>query len=292
MSEDKKTPIEVTDKIRLRNNWLKIFVVVVVVALTTYKILTTNFSVDLTKFDFNAFLSLVLAIFSIGLAVAFFFKANDSSNLFYDNTYKFTKDMSTMLGRIEAGFGERLKHLDEGYSGLRDRFDKMPFSRERTEEKIKSETEELEKVLSERNKVIEDLAERAKLNQKQKEELLKNLSDKEKNLSEMQRELYILNRRLDSDHHHSQSELVDMLPNAFVSYISKDILNALEKHELRVTRMSYTAFLRHFPEISGTIHPGFIKDATEHGLFDVSGRPTEKFYEVLQELARRRLSNI
>lgn len=79
--------------------------------------------IDLKGFSFNDLLSLLLAVFSVALSVAFYFKANETSNQFYDNTYKFTKEMSELLGRIESGFGERLRHLDEGYSTMAERFD-------------------------------------------------------------------------------------------------------------------------------------------------------------------------
>ncbi len=82
--------------------------------------------IDLQGFSFNDLLSLLLAVFSVALSVAFYFKANETSNQFYDNTYKFTKDISELLGRIESGFGERLRHLDEGYTNMVERFEKLP----------------------------------------------------------------------------------------------------------------------------------------------------------------------
>lgn len=71
-----------------------------------WKLLSAEFKIDLASFSFNDFLALVLALFSVALSVAFYFKANEASNQFYDNTYKFTKEMSEILGRIEAGFGD------------------------------------------------------------------------------------------------------------------------------------------------------------------------------------------
>ncbi|MFM2334285.1 MAG: hypothetical protein RIS91_288 [Bacteroidota bacterium] len=87
--------------------WFKFIVGILVTLLLVYKLAVSNLSFDFSKFDFNALLALLLSLFAIGLSVAFYFKATDTSNLFYDNTYKFTKEISEILGRIEAGFGER-----------------------------------------------------------------------------------------------------------------------------------------------------------------------------------------
>jgi hypothetical protein len=284
MSEECKPSENVKEKILLRNNWLKIFVVIVFTCLITYKLLTSSFSIDMSKFDFNAFLSLILAFFSIGLSVVFFFKASDTSTLFYDNTYKFTKDMSTMLGRIEAGFGERLKHLDEGYVGLRDRFDKMPFNREKAEEQIKSNTEEMEKALQERNKVIEDLAEKAKLSQKQKDELLKNLSEKETNLVSMQQELFFLKKRLENNKRKLIVEEFEEVPRPFINYIKSRIIEILQKNSINPRTISYQSFKRKFSMIESEIDQSFIRDSIEYGLFTEERVPTEKFYIILTKL--------
>ncbi|TOH64776.1 hypothetical protein CGI76_24340, partial [Vibrio parahaemolyticus] len=59
------------------------------------------------KMDVPTFLSIVLALFSVGLSAIFYFKATDTSNKFYDNSYKYTKDVAQLLVKIESGFGER-----------------------------------------------------------------------------------------------------------------------------------------------------------------------------------------
>jgi hypothetical protein len=92
--------------------------VVAFIATLTARVLSGNVRISFATFAFNDLLTLILAVFSIGLSVSFFQQANNVSNVFYDNIYKFTQDVSVILGRIEAGFGERLRHLDEGYEGL------------------------------------------------------------------------------------------------------------------------------------------------------------------------------
>lgn len=85
------------------------FVIILLASVLAYKIATMplNFS-----FEFSLFLSLVLAIFAVGLAALFYFKTTQTSNTFYDNTYKFTKDIAELLVRIESWLGERLRNLD------------------------------------------------------------------------------------------------------------------------------------------------------------------------------------
>ena len=70
---------------------------------------TTNQQVpfDLTKASFSN--CIIYGSNSYELTIN---KATDTSNNFYDNSYKFTKEISEILGRIEAGFGEKLKHID------------------------------------------------------------------------------------------------------------------------------------------------------------------------------------
>ncbi|NSX10112.1 hypothetical protein HTX81_16125 [Pseudomonas lini] len=161
---------------------------VALLAVVALKLLNADVKIDLASFSFNDFLALVLALFSVALSVAFYFKANEASNQFYDNTYKFTKDMSEILGRIEAGFGERLRHLDEGYSGMRDRLDKLPHYGA-TPADVKAEEEEIKLKEAEQRAVLEDLAERAKLAEHEKQALFANLEQKNEELEQARMEL-------------------------------------------------------------------------------------------------------
>jgi hypothetical protein len=148
--------------------------IVALVLIIAWKLLSADLKIDLATFSFNDFLALVLALFSVGLSVAFYFKANEASNQFYDNTYKFTKDMSEILGRIEAGFGERLRHLDEGYSGMRERLDKLP-QYGATPLEVKEEEEVVAQKEQEGRALIEELAQKAKLAEHEKAELFQAL---------------------------------------------------------------------------------------------------------------------
>lgn len=168
--------------------FLRDLLFIALLVVVAWKVLNADFKIDLASFSFNDFLALVLALFSVALSVAFYFKANDASNQFYDNTYKFTKEMSEILGRIEAGFGERLRHLDEGYSGMRERLDRLPHYGA-TPSDVKKEEEEIKRKEAEQRALIEDLAQKAKLAQHEKQALFANLAQTNEELEQARLEL-------------------------------------------------------------------------------------------------------
>ncbi len=146
------------------------------------------------NFDFSDLLSLLLAIFAIGLSVAFYLKATQTSNTFYDNTYKFTQDVSVLLGRIEAGFGERLKHLDEGYSGLVGKMGSpiANMDTEGPEKRMEAEKQKLLAEIEKKNEIIQHIMEKAKLEEKEKIEVLKSLEEREESIRKIEGELQYL----------------------------------------------------------------------------------------------------
>jgi hypothetical protein len=153
------------------------------------------------KVDFPTLLSLLLALFSVGLAALFYFKATDTSNTFYDNTYKFTKDIAQLLTKIESGFGERLRHLDEGYASMRTSLENKSSSTPseavaETMQKLKEEKDEHKKVLEQRNKIVSELLRRSQLQEGEKEKIATELQRKESELSDTQKKMSHLNRQL------------------------------------------------------------------------------------------------
>ena len=182
---------------------LRDLLIVLFLALAGWKAVTSDLEMDLSAFTFTDLLALIMALFSIGLSVAFYFKATDASNQFYDNTYRFTKEMSEILGRIEAGFGEKLRHLDEGYSGIRDKFDRLPQYAQVTTEDVRQEEEEVEKKEQEQRALLDDLTQKAKLAEHEKVAFLHALSQKTEELEQARAEL----RGLKATTHRSPKEL-------------------------------------------------------------------------------------
>ena len=70
--------------------WVRSIIYLAVTGVLCWKIYETPVFL---QFDFPAFLALLLALFSVALAALFYFKATDTSNAFYDNTYKFNSSL-------------------------------------------------------------------------------------------------------------------------------------------------------------------------------------------------------
>lgn len=227
LNESKKKQKKVTEASLF--SWFKFIVGILLSGLIIYKFAISELTFDFSKFDFNALLSLILAIFAIGLSVAFYFKATDTSNLFYDNTYKFTKEISEILGRIEAGFGERLRHLDEGYSGLINKFDNGHAEQniKETKEEIEKEKQKLKSEIEERNQILNSLIEKAQLEQHEKQEIRRQLKEKEVEISKQNREINFLKHRL-----HSESELentdLENLPESVIRTLANFVKTTKE----------------------------------------------------------------
>lgn len=157
---------------------------IVLFAVVAWRIAWSNFSLDLSKFDFSDLLAMILALFAIAMSVAFYFKSTDSSNQFYDNIYNFTQKTSEILGRIEERFGERLKHLDEGYGRIQSQFagisktpDEIEQRVKETEGKEEKEKEKLKEANAAMQQMVEQLAQRAQLQQEEKEEFYAKMKD-------------------------------------------------------------------------------------------------------------------
>jgi uncharacterized integral membrane protein len=254
--------------------------------LIVYKLAVSELSFDFSKFDFNALLALLLSLFAIGLSVTFYFKATDTSNLFYDNTYKFTKDISTILGRIEAGFGEKLQNLDKGYSGLLTKIEKENTSPKDIEE-TKTDKQEVEQSLQneikERNKIIKNLLEKTQLEQKEKEEFQKALFDKEKTMIKLERELRLLQNKLERQ---KNSVIVEDIPERLISYLKQNILRLNINEDFNRDRAQ--EFINQFiPDNKNLrINDKLFIDLLENRLIREDGILTNRGHSVIKNLAK------
>lgn len=249
--------------------------IVAILVIVTWKLLGADISITFESFSFTDLLSVLLAFFAIALSVAFYFKATDTSNMFYDNSYKFTKEISEILGRIESGFGEKLKHIDDGYTGLRDKFDRMPFDVDRAKEEEKKEKEHIKEQEEEMNRVILNLIERARIADDEKEQVMSQLEQSAKELDRSKREL----RRLQRDINRVQSDISDV-PKDFIAYLA----NRIEGHFSSKYINAPTRILnRHFRNVvdEEMITSGDIDFMTQHDLVS-AGALTEKGAKVLR----------
>lgn len=193
---------------------LRDLLVIVFLTICAFRLAMTDIVIDLTGFKFTDLLSMILAISAIALSAAFYFKADETSRGFYNNTYRFTKEVSEILGRIEAGFGEKLRHIDEGYNGLSEKFDRMPFDRELNKVDEKNKEAEIQEQEAKRQDIIEDLMQKADLADGDKRELLSKLVQLSEELDKSRNELARF--RSDEVDHDSTPEV----SKGFISYLS------------------------------------------------------------------------
>lgn len=246
---------------------LRDMLIVALIAIFGWKLLTAELKIDLAAFEFTDFLALILALFSVWLSVAFYFKATEASNQFYDNTYRFTKEMSEMLGRIEAGFGEKLRNLDEGYSGIRERFDRMPVYPHVTNADVKKEEDEIRQKEQEQKALLEDLAKKAKLAEHEKKTLFANLEQMGEELDQARMEL----RLLQSSSHRSSEDI--NVRRSLLRYIAARLKEG--NSDLFSKGAQPPGFLRKtFEEIMPTLPVEAIRDLKRFGLLDENNKLT------------------
>lgn len=289
MKENKKEiPEDLKVKIQNRESWFKIAIVVILFGLIAYKIAISDLNFDFSKFEFSDLLSLILAIFSISLSVAFYFKATDTSNKFYDNTYKFTKEISEILGRIEAGFGERLRHLDEGYTGLREKFngnsveDKTEVI-EAAKKEIEEEKRKIEKEVEEKNEILSSLMKRAKLNDQEKEQIKSQLSDKEEEITNLNNELTFLKRNISRAEKTLSNELSHSIPNS-VKEMMLDFINYSGVNKTTILEAPI-GYLKKRLKFNKEKYPlEFHRRFRNFGILDENDEITTRGYEMFKKL--------
>lgn len=248
--------------------WVKAICSLLLVGVLVYKIYITPFNVTV---DFPTLLSLLLALFSVGLAALFYFKATETSNTFYDNTYNFTKDIAQLLAKIESGFGEKLRHLDEGYTSMRDYLQNTPEKDkdsdvEKTKKKISDEKQEIEKVALERNEIIKHLVEKSQLQQADKEKVLEDLAQKEKELSKAQKELGKMNRHLDVERMRRSRSGSRINRGGFSDFTLRSVI---EKIGVKGTmRSSARELVGKFELLAKDLPDAYLSDMEEEGYFD------------------------
>lgn len=273
-------------KIKNRESIAKIVIGIILFALIAYKLAISDLTFDFSNFNFSDLLSLTLAIFAISLSVAFYFKATDTSNKFYDNTFKFTKDTSEILGRIEAGFGERLRHLDEGYTGLRDKFDGgnqvSAEEIETTKKELEEEKIKLKKERTEKDEILSSIMKKAKLSEKEKQEVLEKLDNKENEISILSKELHFLKRELRQGENELRNNYPSIISNMAMDFIKR------EKLDISMIIEAPISFIRRKIKFDKENHPRIIYDRFgKYEIIEENGTFTAKGIELLKDVAKR-----
>ncbi|TXX97341.1 hypothetical protein [Vibrio mimicus] len=252
------------------------------------------------KMDVPTFLSIVLALFSVGLSAIFYFKATDTSNKFYDNSYKYTKDVAQLLVKIESGFGERLKKLDEGYLSMKEEIQKIPsyslHDREHREAEIENtkrdlvaEKEELEKINKEREEIISSLLEKSELQEDQKTEILKKLAQTENEAKDAQMQVMKLNKRLFAERmkHKEITSQNEELVERVTDFTINALLGLLPANE--VVSWSFSEIRDAFSDCSVGFPEEYFHDLSQLGYFSKDHGLTKKGVLFIRRLAKQNL---
>jgi hypothetical protein len=272
MSLDIKKEKSERDKIYGYWGVVKAFAAIAAISVISYKVLITP--VDFTL-DFPTLLSLLLAFFSVGLSALFYFKATETSNNFYDNTHKFTRDIAQLLAKMESGFGERLKHLDEGYSSVRDyiQTNGSSYSSDESKIKIEEEKELAKKTIKERDAIINDLLEKAHLEGEEKEKVIEQLNEKELELKESRNEIGKIQKQRvrDKMKPRNKKDLLDS--EGFRRYIKEKIVNQIGPSI--IIKGSRRTINNQLSEILDSFSPKVMNDLISTGIIDEEDDLTE-----------------
>jgi hypothetical protein len=269
---------------------------IVLFSVIAWRIAWSDFTLDLSKFDFSDLLALILALFAMGMSVAFYFKSTDSSNQFYDNIYNFTQKTSEILGRIEERFGEQLRHLDEGYGRIQSRFEIMPKTPDEIQEKVKEtevkeekEKQRLEETNNAMREMMETLAERAKLAQKEKEEFYEKIGELAAEKDMAQERI----RVIESERDNMQEQLVMMEEDMqrgirdIRSPIIDKILNHPELRNLIRNQMPLEMLQKHSRRVFSEFPMEYIHRLQEEGIVNENRGLTKAGYLMLRTILRR-----
>jgi hypothetical protein len=271
--------------------WAVKVIALVFLGVVTYRIANCHPNIDFSKFDFSDLLALIMALFAIGLSVAFYFKSTDTSNQFYDNTYKFTEDTAKILGRIEAGFGERLRHMDEGYNLLTNRIDKLKVAEESQVEEIEQQQEIVKDKDKQYEQAMNELLQKSKIEANEKEKLRTQLQKAEEEKANAQGRLHAL----EADRMSMLEQLKRLNRRAmgsnelgeFHSIIRQIISEPFIKRLIQAFLHGDNSKLDDIASIIKKQYPEYTTLLKESGFMDSNGKLTSKGLEAIIEAYQR-----
>jgi hypothetical protein len=264
------------------------FVVILTAGVVAYKIVMTPCAL---QFDFSSFLALALALFSVGLSAMFYFKATDTSNAFYDNTYKFSQDIAELLVRIESGFGEKLRHLDEAYKGMKDSFDQLPSRLQIKDAKkeLKEEEQQVQQIQEERRRLLEEFAARAKIQDAEKTQFLSKMKEKDEAFHIAQEEIALLKARLRRAEQMRSEGIRDVEQDVgLMTFIAENVLPLMGGRG-EIPMFSPSGMRRRFAMVREKLPEGFLDALRRRGLVDGDGDLTGEGFTLVRRAARSRI---
>jgi hypothetical protein len=265
--------------------WLLVFVVVVFSLVVAWKLLTLPASAVQLQFGFTDLLALILAVFAVGLSAAFYFRSTKDSNQFFENVYLFTKDVSVVLGKIEAGFGERLRHLDEGYSSMLDRFDTLPETIKASQRELDTSEDALVKVQKERDDILRTMVTTRAADKSKIDSLAQELQAKDEQIAELRHEVVERGRTLRRNLQ-PPADLSDRERSyrGLERYLFGRVVQEIGPRALR--EMKHAEIAKAFAALEPNLLPQALHDMVRLGLYSVdTGTVTREGTQLLKRLA-------
>ncbi len=287
MQEKAKQEIKQESTVKGFDSWLHAKSIALIILSGAVAIRLYDSEIEITM-DTATLLSILLALFSVALSAMFYFKATDTSNKFYDNSYRYTKDVAELLVKIESGFGERLKNLDEGYSSMREQIQNstsLENTIRQTKIHLRAEQEEIDKIKEEKDELLKKLFESSKLRKEEKESLANELAARDRELKESQTELSKLNKKLfvERMERREASEGNLDVKSRVISFTLSNVIPKLPEFE----NLTLRTLNNSFEEILPTLPQEFAEDMILLGYLrrDV-GKLTRKGHSFIRHLAR------
>ena len=234
--------------------------ILIVVGTLLIKLLTGDLGLDFTKLSASELVSILLAFFSIALSAGFYFAATSQSNQFYDNVNNFTKDTSTLLGRLD----EQVKGVSGRQSELKDSIDKyyLRGNSEKVEEAQEATEKQVQKVEGNLADIVSELFDKAKLAPDEREQFEKRIRERDIELRQLRERLGRLASRSERPvrrytRHHIEkmglSEAIELDPDELLFQIAKKSISGYRRD---LMALGYTT----------TETPQSRKDITEKGI--------------------------
>lgn len=257
--------------------------VICVVLLVGYRVINSDFNINLGTLSATDIVALLLALFAVGLSAAFYFKSSDSSNKFYDNMHKFTQDTSVVLGTIQSGFGEQLKNIEQKSQDLKESVDRYYTSNGAdVSEEIAREKAATEKQVSdseqELGKIIETLFEKSKLDDSEKQILKSNLKEKELELKRFQSELNFISNEERAD---SDREVNNHLTRLVRRKLKEDEIDKLSPMEIFLSILlsaKSKEFLKDMQKL------GYLENSSPKSVQDITANGEKLFISILNRV--------
>ena len=258
--------------------------VICVVLLVGYRVIDSDFNINLGTLSATDIVALLLAFFAVGLSAAFYFKSSDSSNKFYDNMHKFTQDTSVVLWTIQSGFGEQLKNIEQKSQDLKESVDRYytsngadvsnEIAREKaaTEKQVSDSEQEL-------GKMIETLFEKSKLDDSEKQILKSNLKEKELELKRLQSELNFISNEERADFERGVNK---HLTNLVRRKLKEDEFDRLRPMEFFLSILLSTNKSKEFLKDMQKL--GYLENSSPKSVQDITANGEKLFISILNRV--------